>query len=96
MVRSEHGPLADDGAASMNLFGFDRSVLDLFGDEWARWIVGPLDDTDDECRLPEVLNDLVARGVVDVDVIPTAAAWMGITYSSDLEPARAALVHRFA
>lgn len=95
VVRSERASLADDASASMNLFGFDRSVLDLFGAEWDRWIAGKLEDADDECRLPEVLNDLVARSVVEVDVIPTTATWMGITYNSDLEPARAALAHRF-
>ncbi|MFM8530976.1 MAG: NDP-sugar synthase, partial [Ilumatobacteraceae bacterium] len=95
VVRSEKGVLADDSAASMNLFGFDPSVLDLIRVEWERWIPGKLDDADDECRLPEVLNDLVASGRTTVDVVRTTGAWMGITYTDDLEPTRAALAHRF-
>lgn len=96
VVRSENGVLADDAAASMNLFGFDRSVLELIRDEWEAWIPRKADDAEDECRLPEVLNDLVAAGRAEVDVLRTSGAWMGITYTEDLEPTRAALAHRFA
>lgn len=96
VVRSEKGVLADDAAASMNLFGFDPSVLELIRAEWEAWIPNKLDDADDECRLPEVLNDLVASGRTTVDVLRTTGSWMGITYTDDLEPTRAALAHRFA
>jgi len=96
VVRSEKGTLADDSAASMNLFGFDPSVLDLIRAEWEAWIPNKLTDEEDECRLPEVLNDLVATGRATVDVVRTTGSWMGITYTEDLEPTRAALAHRFA
>lgn len=95
VVRSEKGVLADDAAASMNLFGFDPSVLELIRAEWEAWIPNKLDDAEDECRLPEVLNDLVASGRTTVDVLRTTGSWMGITYTEDLEPTRAALAHRF-
>jgi NDP-sugar pyrophosphorylase family protein len=95
-IRSEHGQLADDAAASMNLFGFHPDVVDLVRAEWERWIVTRADDAEDECRLPEVLNDLVAAGRTEIDVVRTEATWMGITYTEDLERARAALAHRFA
>jgi NDP-sugar pyrophosphorylase family protein len=95
VVRSENGVLADDAAASMNLFGFDPSVLDLIHGEWDKWIPNKLTDDDDECRLPEVLNDLVAAGRATVDVVRTTGNWMGITYTEDLEPTRAALAYRF-
>ena len=96
VVRSENGVLADDAAASMNLFGFDPSVLDLVRAEWEAWIPGKVHDEEDECRLPEVLNDLVATGRAAVDVVRTRGSWMGITYTEDLEPTRVALAHRFA
>jgi NDP-sugar pyrophosphorylase family protein len=95
IIRSEKGVLADDAAASMNLFGFDPSVLDLVRAEWEAWIPNKLDDAEDECRLPEVLNDLVARGQATVDVMRTTGTWMGITYTEDLAPTQAALAHRF-
>jgi len=95
VVRSERGTLAEDAAASMNLFGFDPSVLDLIHGEWDKWIPNKLTDDDDECRLPEVLNDLVASGRATVDVVRTTGNWMGITYTEDLEPTRAALAYRF-
>ena len=44
IIRSEKGVLADDAAASMNLFGFDPSVLDLVRAEWEAWIPNKLDD----------------------------------------------------
>jgi NDP-sugar pyrophosphorylase family protein len=96
VVRSEKGVLSDDAAASMNLFGFDPSVLDLIRAEWEAWIPNKVDDAEDECRLPEVLNDLVASGRASVDVVRTTGSWMGITYTEDLEPTRAALAHRFS
>jgi NDP-sugar pyrophosphorylase family protein len=95
-VRSEKGALAEDAAASMNLFGFDPTVLELIHREWEAWIPTRLADPDDECRLPEVLNDLVSSGAIEVDVLRTQGSWMGITYTDDLEPTRAALAHRFA
>jgi len=96
VVRSEYGPLADDSAASMNLFGFDPSILAMVQAEWEAWIARKADDPEDECRLPEVLNDLVAAGRATVDVVRTDATWIGITYTDDLVPASAALAHRFA
>ena len=96
VIRSENGVLADDSAASMNLFGFDPSVLELVRAEWEAWIPNKLDDAEDECRLPEVLNDLVSSGAATVDVMRTTGTWMGITYTEDLAPTQAALAHRFA
>ena len=71
-------------------------MLGAIRSEWERWIPGKLDDVDDECRLPEVLNDLVADGRAVIDVVRTVGTWMGITYTEDLEPTKAALAHRFA
>ena len=96
VIHSERGMLADDAAASMNLFGFDPTVLGLIRAEWEAWIRGKATDEEDECRLPEVLNDLVAAGSAAVDVLRTTGSWMGITYTDDLEPTRASLAYRFA
>ena len=57
----------------------------------------PLSAVDSTSRtiIAEVLNDLVASGRATVDVVRTTGAWMGITYTEDLEPTRIALAHRF-
>ena len=95
-MRSEHGPLRDDSAASMNLFGFDESVVDLVDQVWEEWISRKQDDAEDECRLPEVLNELVAAGEIEIDVVRTNAQWMGITYTEDVAAVRDALSFRFS
>jgi NDP-sugar pyrophosphorylase family protein len=94
-IRSEIGPLEADAPASMNLMGFDPSMVERIRAAWADWLARHADDPEDECRLPEVANDLVAAGLITVDVVRTDSQWVGITYTEDLELARAALAHRF-
>lgn len=93
-VRRDAGRLVSDTATldattivSMNLWGFDPSAVDLFRPISARFAAEHPDD-DSELRLPDLVGDLVARGELDVSVLPTASPWLGVTYPEDAHHVR--------
>ena len=44
-----------------------------------------------EFLLPVAVNELLAEGLVDVDVIKTAANWFGVTFKEDKSEAKNSL-----
>jgi aminoglycoside phosphotransferase (APT) family kinase protein/NDP-sugar pyrophosphorylase family protein len=88
-VRREAGRLVSDTATlddttlvSMNLWGFAPGFLDLLRPVVARFIAEHRAD-DRELRLPDVVGELVARGALDVAVLPTTSTWLGVTHPED-------------
>jgi aminoglycoside phosphotransferase (APT) family kinase protein/NDP-sugar pyrophosphorylase family protein len=88
-VRREAGRLVSDTATlddttlvSMNLWGFAPGFLDLLRPVVARFTAEHRAD-DRELRLPDVVGELVARGALDVAVLPTTSTWLGVTHPED-------------
>ena len=85
--------LPSDAPASMNLFGFlpdfmtdlDQHVCDFFRES--------SQDMQAECFLPVIVSDLVQSDALTVDVVPTDAEWMGVTYPEDRDSVAARLKH---
>jgi dTDP-glucose pyrophosphorylase len=81
---SDAGRLDDTTLVSMNLWGFEPSVVDVLRPVVERFtsgadaIVGTR-----ELRLPDVVGELVERGELEVTVLPTTSAWLGVTYPQD-------------
>ena len=71
----------------MNLWGFDPSFVELLRPIVARFIEEHRAD-DRELRLPDVVGELVARGELDVTVLPTTSTWLGVTHPEDAPFAR--------
>ena len=88
-VRRDDGRLVSDTAAldettlvSMNLWGFSPGFLNLLEPIVARFVEDHRAD-DLELRLPDVVGELVARGQLEVAVLPTTSPWLGVTHPED-------------
>ncbi|MBI2710850.1 MAG: NTP transferase domain-containing protein [Actinobacteria bacterium] len=93
-IRSHDGPLDPDAPVSMNLWGFDPSFAATLGDDFARFAAHhPEPSGEEEHRLPDVVGALVAAGRLEVDALPTASRWLGITRAEDVAAVRAALAN---
>ena len=93
-VRRAAGRLVSDTATldettlvSMNLWGFSPGFLDLLRPIVARFVAEHRDD-DRELRLPDLVGELVARGDLEVAVLPTTSTWLGVTHPEDASVVR--------
>ena len=83
-------PLAGDTVVSMNLWGFQRDILDLFRDQFTVFLRGDHDPLKGEFFLPTVPSRLIAEGRGTVSVLPAKSRWYGVTYQEDLPAVKAA------
>lgn len=89
----QSGDLAPETPVSMNLWGFDPSVLDDLEPRLEAFYARHADD-DAEYRISDAVDELVERDLLRVSVIPTDARWAGITFPEDLDVVRADLAER--
>lgn len=81
----EHTVLADNTTVSMNFWGFHPTLLDKFALNFARFTKTINDYQKDELCLSTTVDHLIRTDAIDVKVLPTTAAWFGITYPEDRE-----------
>ena len=82
--------LPPDTVVSMNLWGFQRDILDLFRDQFTVFLRGDHDPLKGEFFLPTVPSRLIAEGQGTVSVLPAKSRWYGVTYQEDLPAVKAA------
>ncbi len=87
-------PVDEDSPVSMNLWCFDRTILDTFEQRWQAFYAANADEPKAECQLPTVVGELVDEGLLSVNIVSSSEQWIGITNPEDHELARAALAHR--
>ncbi|MBR4224862.1 MAG: NTP transferase domain-containing protein [Oscillospiraceae bacterium] len=95
----ENGRIALDGEklVSMNMWGFDPSIMGLFEDRFRAFIERVSADgsiASSEYPLPIAVDELIRSGDISVKVIPTHDKWYGMTLSEDVEEVRCALADR--
>lgn len=101
IVSSEDGEcwsdLAPDATASMNLWGFDPSILSALETRFAVFLseLGSK-GASSEFALSTEVGQLVVAGDASVRVLSTDERWFGITYREDLERARSEIESRIA
>lgn len=81
-IVSDMGRLDDATLISMNLWGFEPSVVGLLRPIVDRFVAQHQDDTR-ELRLPDLVGELIERGEIDVTVVPTMSTWLGVTHPQD-------------
>ena len=86
--------LDTDTIVSMNLWSFPRAAFEWIGHSFDRFVVEHGENEDVECLLPNAVAEQMARGHLDVRVVTTDEAWIGVTNPEDLQTARAALSGR--
>lgn len=76
--------LDGESLVSMNMWGFNPSVLENMKEEFDAFLRAiPSGDIKAEYALPAIVDKLISRGELRVDVINTDAAWFGVTYRED-------------
>lgn len=78
---------------SMNLWGFQRSILDEIEGRFPLWFQEhvPADPLKCEYSLPLIPNLLLHEGSATVRVLPATSKWYGVTYAQDLPKVHSAL-----
>lgn len=86
-------PLTDDTVTSMNLWCFQRSMMDEIRSRFAAFLAENLAANPLKCEyfLPWVPNALIREGKATVEVLKTDAKWYGVTYQADMPEVQAAI-----
>ncbi|MCK0190058.1 sugar phosphate nucleotidyltransferase [Arenibacter sp. F20364] len=72
---------------SMNFWVCQPSIFQ-FTTDYLREFIGNKDNhAKGEIYLPFAIKEMIAQNLIDVDVIPSASQWFGVTYASDKEVA---------
>lgn len=86
-------PLAADSVASMNLWGFQKSVLARMETNFVDFLrnVVPTNPMKAEYLLPHLPAGMIKDGTGTVQVLTSDARWFGVTYQEDLPGVVAAI-----
>ncbi len=78
-----HHSLSGEETVSMNFWGFPASVLSHLEAGLKTFLDERIDDPKAEFLLPELIDELIARGEAQVRVLPGGGPWFGVTYKED-------------
>jgi len=80
---------------SMNMWGFDHVIMGEIETRFAAFLTQGLQENPQKCEffLPSVVSALMEEGKAEVEVLPTADKWHGVTYAQDLPKVREALAN---
>ncbi|MDR2589285.1 MAG: nucleotidyltransferase, partial [Spirochaetales bacterium] len=83
--RRESGniPLTGSEIVSMNMFGFTPRLFPLLEGEFRAFLETRGDSLTAEWYIPFAVNALIDRGEARMRVLPSSAAWFGVTYRED-------------
>ena len=77
---------------SMNMLVFTPSIFSYIENQMNQFFQTHADDlTTCEFLIPDVLSSAISDGYATVEVLPTTAKWIGVTYKEDTEPVVKAL-----
>jgi dTDP-glucose pyrophosphorylase len=79
----EFHALTGSETVSMNMWGFTPEIFGHLEQQFRDFLNSNGADEKAEFYIPSVVNNLVAKGEKRVDVLPTRAAWLGVTYRED-------------
>lgn len=79
---------------SMNMWGFDPSVLPELEKQFIGYLEKNVDDNSSEYPLPVAVDSLIHSGKCRVKVIPTDEKWVGMTYAEDIEDVKKKILLR--
>jgi len=85
-VQTEAGlqKLDADACVSMNMWGFTPDLLPMLEERFCQFLAQRLEDPTSEFLLPEVVDQLLADGLAQVQVLPTTDQWFGMTFREDV------------
>lgn len=69
---------------SMNMFGFSPSIFKHIEENFAPFLEKNKDNIlKCEYLIPDLVAELISKGIIDVSIIPTKSKWQGVTYKED-------------
>jgi len=68
---------------SMNLFCFDKSLIDELGRKFPLWLKDNINVPKSEFLIPTVVDELVHEGKATLKLLSTPSVWFGVTYKED-------------
>ena len=80
-------PFNGSELVSMNYWVFPPSVFGLLGQKFLEFLAAHASDPNGEFLLPEVVNELIAEGRLEVGAKEAPGPWFGLTYREDLPEA---------
>jgi len=69
--------------ANMNLFGFQKSFIELLDQECIKFFKEYGHDEKREFFLPSVVMEMIVEKKGDIYALPTTSEWFGMTYPED-------------
>ena len=72
-----------DALVSMNLFAFNKDLIDELKAKFPTWLKANMADLKSEFLIPSVVDELVHEGKASLKVLTTDSVWFGVTYKED-------------
>ncbi len=89
---SEPFTVNEDTLVSMNMLGFNPSLFSYIESKMTTFFNENKDKLDTcEFLIPDILTQSIVDNYATVDVLPTNAKWIGVTYPEDKEPVQRSL-----
>ena len=75
--------VGEDALVSMNLFAFNKDLIDELKAKFPTWLNANISDLKSEFLIPSVVDELVHEGKASLKVLNTDSVWFGVTYKED-------------
>lgn len=75
--------VSEDTPVSMNLFCFNKDLIDRLGEKFPEWLDRNIDVPKSEFLIPSVVDELVHEGKASLKLLKTSSVWFGVTYKED-------------
>ena len=82
---TEFKPLDSNSLVSMNMWGFQAQFIDYLQEDFKAFLGGlnSTNETTAEFLVPIVVDDMLKKGLADVQVLRSSDQWFGVTYQED-------------
>ena len=75
--------VSEDTPVSMNLFAFNKDLINHLGKRFPEWLKEHGNELKSEYLIPSVVSELVEEGKATLKLLSTDSVWFGVTYKED-------------
>ncbi len=80
---SEEFKVGPEQPVSMNLFAFNKDLIDHLRAKFPVWLKTNINVPKSEFLIPSVVDELVEEGKASLKLLETSSVWFGVTYKED-------------
>ncbi|PIB34611.1 hypothetical protein BFP72_03900 [Reichenbachiella sp. 5M10] len=80
-----------EGYASMNFWGFQNNLFEEMNQQFQVFLQQTKDLSKDEFQIPTVIDQMIKKNMIQVDLLHSDAKWFGVTYKEDKDHAAASI-----